>query len=97
MSPFIGGGGQPSLPLVDGGGAIRGGCCWMVVVVVVVWAPHLPECPNSAGIKGTGMKKNSRPSCQILFHWNDRIPAGIRGALIRPPRMGGQSRINTHK
>jgi len=29
----------------------------------------IPECPNSAGIKGTGMKKNSRPSCQILFHW----------------------------
>jgi len=28
----------------------------------------VPECPNSARIKGTGMKKNSRPSCQILFH-----------------------------
>jgi len=27
-SPFIGCGGWPSLPLVDGGGAIRGGCCW---------------------------------------------------------------------
>jgi len=45
--------------------------------------------------------KNSRPSCQISFHWipldsnrmtgfrrNDWIPAGIRGALIRPPLLG---------
>jgi len=39
LSLFVGCGGRPSLPLVDGGGAVHGGCCWMVVVVVV-WAPH---------------------------------------------------------
>jgi hypothetical protein len=28
--------------------------------------------------------KISRPPCQFLFHRNDRNPAGIGGALIRP-------------
>jgi len=41
----------------------------------------IPECPNSAGIKGTGMKKNSRPSCQILFHWIPPDSAGMTGFL----------------
>ena len=63
---------------------ITGFCCIPFLRILQNIPVSILECPNSAGIKGTGMKKNSRPSCQILFRWNDRIPAGIRGALIRP-------------
>jgi len=77
---------------------------WLVVCLVTGvkqtnnWIPFLrilwnilvsiPECPNSARIKGTRMKKIAGLPAKFYstgFCWNDWIPAGIRGALIRPP------------
>jgi len=50
----------------------------------------IPECQNSTRIKGTGMKKIAGLPAKFYFtgfHQNDWIPAGIRGALIRPQFM----------
>jgi len=45
-----------------------GFCCIPFLQILRNIPVSIPECPNSTGIKGTRMKKNSRPSCQILFH-----------------------------
>ena len=55
-----------------------GFCCMPFLHIPQNIVVSIPECPNSTGIIRHQDKKNSRPSCQISFHW---IPAGIRVAL----------------
>ena len=41
--------------------------------------------PDPTGMENTGINKLAGPSAKFHSTWSDLIPAGIGGALLRPP------------